>query len=295
MKKLITLISVLTLLISCTTEVELDLPQSESQIVVEGYIETGTAPFVSLTRSIPFYATIDESSLTNQLVTNADLITVSDRHGNTDTLTLKIIGNYPFFKYEADNPTIIGEEKNRYDLRIEVDGQILTSTTYIPEIIALDSTWFELEIDEDTMQLGSIHANLSDPDTLGNQYKTYFKTLGKDNRFIAPSGSTVNDRFVNGESFPFFYFRSEDPLSTDTLYEPGDPRSFYWSVGDQVVVKYATMDFNTYQFWLTRDSDQQNGGNPFSAPITTVSNIEGGLGVWSGFGVSLDTVSCTID
>ena len=285
----------LILLTSCTQEVILELPEMESQIVVAGYIETGSAPYVSLTRSIPFYQTIDENSLAEQLVTNADLVTVSDYNGNTDTLTLKLVAEYPFFKYEATNPTIIGQERNRYDLRIEVEGQVLTSSTWIPEIIQLDSTWFELEIDEDTMQLGTIHANLSDPDTLGNYYKFYSKRIGEDTRFISPAGSTVDDRLVNGESFPFFYFRSEDPLDPDTTLAPNDPRSFYWEVGDQVVVKYSTMDYNSYQFWLTKEADEQSGGSPFSAPVTTVSNINGGLGIWGGFGVSIDTVNCTID
>lgn len=294
MKNIILYLILSSILFSCTTEVQLDLPNSEPQIVVEGYIETGSAPYVSLTRSITFYSTIDENTLQDQLVDNADLVTVSDRFGNTDTLTLQISFEYPFFKYEAANPTIIGQEKSSYDLRIEVDGKVLTATTYIPEIIALDSVWFNLEIDEDSMQLGTIYGNLTDPDTLGNHYRFYSKRIGQDNRFIAPLGSVVNDRFVNGESFPFFYYRSDDPLSPDTTLAPGDPRGFHWSVGDEVVVKYSTMDYNTYQFWLTKENDQGNAGNPFSAPITTISNINGGLGTWSGFAVSLDTVVCEV-
>lgn len=295
MKKLILYFTIITSFIACTTEVELDLPQTEAQIVVEGYIETGSAPYVSMTRSIPFFATIDENSLEDQLVTNADLVTVSDAFGNTDTLTLNIVAEYPFFKYEAENPTIIGQEKNRYDLKIEVDGKILTSSTWIPEVIKLDSTWFELEIDEDTMQVGTINANLTDPDTLGNYYKFYSKRIGEDTRFISPAGSTVDDRFVNGESFPFFYFRSDDPLNPDTTLAPSNPRSFYWEVGDEVAIKYVTMDYNSFQFWLTKEADEQSGGSPFSAPVTTVSNITGGLGIWGGYGVALDTVICNID
>lgn len=292
MKKLLFYIIAIAILTSCTTEVVLDLPNNEAQIVVEGYIETGAAPYVSLTRSIPFYSTITETSLTDQLVTDADLVTVSDSHGNTDTLTLKILSTYPFFKYEADNPTIIGQEKNRYDLRVEVEGQVLTATTWIPEIIELDSTWFELEIYTDTMQLGTINANLTDPDSLGNYYKFYSKRIGEDSRFISPAGSTVDDRFVNGQSFPFFYFRSDDPISPDTTLAPNDPRAFYWEVGDQVAIKYATMDYNSYQFWMTMEADEQSGSSPFSAPVTTFSNINGGLGIWGGYGVALDTVIC---
>ena len=114
-------------------------------------------------------------------------------------------------------------------------------------------------------------------------------------RFISDVGSTVDDQFVNGQSFPFFYFRSEDPLSPDTTLEAGDPRSFYWSVGDEVVVKYATMDYTTYRFWFTKEANEQSNGSPFSAPVTTISNINGGLGVWGGYGVALDTVICEAD
>jgi hypothetical protein len=277
-------------LFSCTTEVDLDLPSTEQQIVVEGYVESGLAPYVVLSRSIPYFTVVTEETLTDLIVTDADLVEVTNQDGIVDTLTVKYdLVNYPPVYYQADNPKFLGEENGRYSLRVLADGDTMTGSTYIPSAIALDSVWYNLELGD---SLGTAYGHLSDPDSLGNYYRWYTKRLGKDGRFLCPLGGTFDDKFFNGESFDFFYYRSADPVAADD--DESGPASYHFRTGDTIAVKYATIDYDSYRFWDAIENEQGNAGNPFSAPSTTVSNIEGGLGCFTGMGIKMDTIICEV-
>ena len=47
--------AMLLMLSACTTDITLDIPAPEPKIVVEGTIEPGLPPIISLTSTIPFY------------------------------------------------------------------------------------------------------------------------------------------------------------------------------------------------------------------------------------------------
>ena len=292
MKKYLYIIAITIFCVACSEKVVLDLPGSQEKVVVEGYIESGEAPYVILTKSIPYYTPIDSNSLVELIIQDADLVTVTNQFGIVDTLTVQYnFLSYPYVYYQSSNPKFIGEEGQSYDLKVIVDTVSLSATTTITPAIPLDSVWFQIEGDLDS--LGVAYAHLTDPEELGNYYRWYTKRIGKDTRFVAPLGSVTDDKFYNGESFDFFYYREPDPFG-----EPeNDFESFYFKLGDTVAVKFVTMDYNTFNFWKTMETDFGSQGNPFAAPVTTVSNIEGdgGLGVWGGYGVAIDTFYCEID
>ncbi|MFN0274997.1 MAG: DUF4249 family protein, partial [Chitinophagales bacterium] len=74
----ISLISLLLFLFpSCEKEITLDIPQPENKLVVEGYIESGLPPFISLTQTVPFYGEINFNELDNYYAHDAEVI-VSD-------------------------------------------------------------------------------------------------------------------------------------------------------------------------------------------------------------------------
>src|SRR6188508_3317111 len=78
------LIALLLGVTSCEKNITVDLPQAESQLVVEGYVITGEKPRVHVTRSAPYFAPVDSSSLAGYLVHFA-VVTVFDGL-TTDTL-----------------------------------------------------------------------------------------------------------------------------------------------------------------------------------------------------------------
>lgn len=306
------------LLASCEKEITVDLPVTEPKVVVEGTIETGQPPIVILTRTQSYFASTSISSIASIFIQDA-VVTVDD--GSTvhvldricsdqipDSLLdeaaaatgidAALLSQASICVWTKLNNSLLGEEGRTYRLRVEADGKVLTSTTKLPNGIALDSTWFKLALrrpDDDS--LGFIWGRLSDPDTAGNAYRWYARRINlgadgepKDSRFIAPLFSVFEDRYVNGLSFDFNYNRGQVPYSD--AEDDNNEESGYFKRGDTVVVKFASIGLPEYQFYNTAYNNITSQGDVFSTPSNAQGNIEGGLGVWAGFGVRFDTVIC---
>jgi len=281
-------------LTSCERDIDIDIPDSESQIVVEGYIYKDTNAYLFLTRSSPFFAELDSSKMREFIVRGAT-ITISDGF-TTDTM---VEFEYPqYFLHFYYSPNIKGVTGRSYSLRIETNGEVLTASTYLPPPVPLDSVWWKPDGNLDS--LGFAWAHLTDPDTVGNYYRWFAKRINKytygenageqkDADFIAPLGSTFDDRFINGKSFEFPYNRGQQPNSDkeddDFMTEGG-----YYKRGDTIVVRWCTYDQANYKFWRDAESQYSSNGNPFSNPTPITGNIQGGLGIFGGYGVSYDTI-----
>jgi hypothetical protein len=284
----------LLLLTACEKNVTISLPDVEQQLVVEGYIYEDTNAYVFVTKSSPFFSELDSSTVQQYIVRGAT-ITLFDGF-TTDTLVEVEVPQYYLHFYYS--PTIKGIVGRSYALRVETNGEVVTASTYLPPSIALDSTWWKSDGNKDS--LGFAWAHLTDPDTIGNYYRWFAKRINKytygenageqkDFDFIAPLGSTFEDRFINGKSFDFAYNRGQ--LANSDKEDDGfsDERG-YFKRGDTIVIKWCTYDQANYRFWRDTEQQIQSNGNPFSNPAPIFGNIEGGLGIFGGYGVSYDTI-----
>lgn len=291
------MIAVLMLLLlqsSCEKDIHIALPPVNSEVVVEGHIETGQGAYVVLTRSSGYFDPLDTNTFINSIVKNAKVYVSDGSH--TDTLPMIVdvfpaSNNYLYttwipLYYKNSNPTVIGHTGGAYSLTVEVDGKKLHAVTTIPVPVKLDSVWFKYQPPSDS--LGFIWAHLSDPPADQNFYRWYAKRLHKDKKYLAPFGSAFNDKFINGTRFDFAYNRGEEPgsKSKDDL----NRESGYFKKGDTVVVKFCSIDFATYTFYSSYEAAAASNGNPFGAPGNVKSNIQGGLGVWGGFSATFDTL-----
>ncbi len=317
MRRTIPILTVLSLLLAaCEKEITVDLPETEARLVVEGRIEAGGSPLVILTRTQSYFAPTDVNSIASIFVSGATVV-VSDGF-TTDTLDQICSGSLTeeqillaaeatgldagllasaniciYYDIAGD---ITGVEGRSYSLAIEAEGKTVTGATTIPHHVDLDSTWFQLALQEpDDDTLGFIWARLTDPDTLGNAYRWYAKRINdnsdgedKDGSFVAPFFSVFEDRYVNGLSFNFSYNRGSDPYADDS----DDPERGYFKVGDSVVVRFASIGEKEYQFFNTYYNNVASQGDLFSNPSNARSNVSGGLGVWAGYSYSYDTVFC---
>ncbi|MES2629816.1 MAG: DUF4249 domain-containing protein [Bacteroidota bacterium] len=299
---------------SCEKEIEVELPYAEPQIVVEGKLEEGDFPQVIFTRSIAYYTNINEETLASMFVNNAS---ASIRVGNDTIPLLKIcLADIPdslldevsqqlnlppgfdkFCIYTSLDSRLKGISGKSYELIADVEGKKLTSLTTIPQAVPLDSLWFKGDNGGDT--LGYIYAQLSDPAAPGNAYRWFAQRINrylsgenageeKDLDFIAPFNSAFNDEFFNGKTFPISYNRGSRPGSEkrdDTDFERG-----YFRKGDTVVVKFTAIDDAVYQYYRSFYNSIGSSGSPFSTPANVKTNVKGGLGIWAGYGVSLDTL-----
>jgi hypothetical protein len=311
-------IAALTLLQACEREITVDLPRTEARVVVEGTIETGQPPLVILSRTQNFFDPTSLQSIAASFISEAT-VTVSD---GTTTWTLdricsslipdslledaaaatgidvNLLANANICVWTKLDGSLLGQEGRSYRLDVQTDGRNLSATTTIPQAVQLDSVWFRLALqrpNDDT--LGLIWGRLSDPDTIGNCYRVLAQRINrgpngrpKDANFVAPFFSVFEDRYFNGLSFDFNFNRGALPFSTaedDTNAERG-----FFKVGDTVVVKGVSIDFASYRFYNSLANNVATQGDVFSNPSNVISNINGGLGVWSGWAFRLDTLVC---
>ncbi len=274
---------------SCEKNITLEMPVGESKIVVEGYVFQDSVPFVFLTRNAPFFSTLDSTALQQYIIRGARVI-VSDGI-TTDTMTELNFGQVTV--YASLEPLLRGQVGRTYTLRVEADGEVVTSSTYIPQPVPLDSVWWKVQGEHDS--LGFVWAHMTEPDTIGNYYRWFAKRINhypdgeqKDDDFIAPIGSTFEDKFINGKSFDFFYNRGNEPNSTKEDDE-NEERMFF-KRGDTIIVRFCTIDRANFQFWRDEETQVSNNGNPFANPAPVSSNINGGLGVWGGYSIAYDTI-----
>ncbi len=279
---LLLVLSTALLFTSCEKNITVDLPQTPSEVVVEGYVEIGSAPYVYLSYSNNYFAPLDSESLYNFTIKGA-LVTISDGFV-TDTL-LEVIPSYGYFYVSTK---LIGTINRTYTLTVTTQkGEVVTAQTYMQTPIPLDSLWFKTQPLNDT--LGFVWARLTDPDTLGNNYRWFAKRLHKGNNYIAPFGSVFNDNFINGTTVDFGYSRGESPNNAD---DENPLASGFYKVGDTVAVKFCCIDKTSYTFWRDAETQSANNGNPFGATAPIHSGINGGLGVFCAYAASYDTVIC---
>ncbi|PCJ82078.1 MAG: hypothetical protein COA57_13670 [Flavobacteriales bacterium] len=309
-------------LFSCEKEINIKIPEYEPKLVIEGVIEssgvTGAPPIVILTKSSAYFEETDLNAIQNLFVHDA-IVTVED--GNTtstleelclndlDSTIAPLVASYfgineqdlstfnycvytvPFVDLISGNH-LKGEVGKTYKLTVESEGNTYTASTEIPQLVPLDSVWFEVQI-QDT--LGFAWARMTDPTGRGNAYRWFAKRITldangepKDDNFIAPFGSAFNDEFVDGVSFDFAYDRGHPPTGHEN--EPGEV-DHYYKIGDTIVVKFTTIDNDVYEYMRLYEVQINSNGSPFASPANVPTNIEGGaLGLWAGYGATYDTL-----
>jgi hypothetical protein len=293
-------------LISCEKNIDIELEDAERKIVVEGSIEPGQPPFILLTKTEGYFAPVDINSLKNSFVHNA-VVTVSNGTNSaqlteicTDQLdtsllpaiaeligvSLEDVKTFGFCLYSTLDQNVFGEVGKSYSLTVQSEGEILTSNTTIPVPVIMDSYWYKDQ--PGYSNYGYLWFNINDPEPLGTAYRIYTQRLGKDDRFIPANGSVFEDKFFNGLSFEAFIWRGHE-VNSNNADDFGETRD-YFKQGDTIAIKFCTIDQPHFQFWNTFEIAAFNNGNPFAAPATIATNIEGGLGVWGGYGVSYDTI-----
>ncbi|MEZ5174337.1 MAG: DUF4249 domain-containing protein [Bacteroidia bacterium] len=292
MKKLRYLIPFLlaAVLISCEREIEIDLPNDEDLVVVEGRIRPGESPVILLTRNRGFFDAVptDLEEFVNEFVIQDAQVIVSDGTQSEELqLTFDIL-HYPYIYYTGT--VVKGEIGKTYSLSINYNNKVLTAETTIPNNVAIDTSWFGLnpfDINEDS--LGVSYLQIIDPDTFGNAYRLYAKK-NSELQFFAVSGSEFNDDFINGNNVPFFAGSSDTPLAAQDSFIP---QEYFYSLGDTIYLELANIGRKEYNFYATLGAALNSNGNPFASPTLVQSNIDGGLGVWVGMSVSYDTVYAT--
>jgi len=290
------IIGIILFLFGCEKEIEVDLPNYEPKLVVEGYIEQNDYPFVMLSKSIPYFDPVDTNTLNNIMISNDEATVIVSNGEETDTLQFISFGQFKGFV----GTKFKGEVGKKYSLKVIYKNKVYYSTTTITPPVPIDSIKFYPDPEGETDTLGFLWLYAKDPDTLGNNYRIFTKTLGKDPVFVHPRISVDEDKYFNGINMEFSIYHGWNMMKANDYDEQGRDslgiKWYYFVMGETVVIKFCTMDRAHFLFWRSAEQQQNTDGNPFASPVTPYTNIKGGaLGVWGGYGVYLDTITITPD
>ncbi len=288
MKMLVVFLGMITLG-ACEMAITIHLPPSSPELVVEGYIYVGKPPVVILTHTIGFFSRVNPGIVDSSFVHGA-MVTVSEgaNSQNLREYAIDTTGGNRIFLYTADTSqpsrAFPGSPGHTYALRIQVQGQVWTASTTIPQGgDSLDSLWVIYPQAKDDSGKVVLMGEITDPPQAGNCIRYFTKT--NSGPFLPGINSAYDDELTNGTTYATTIqagFDKSDPLDSGS-------RGLF-NRGDTVTVELCNIDQATFQFWRTYDYSYANTGNPFSSPITVLGNIPGALGYWGGYEQQLKTI-----
>jgi len=270
-------------LVSCSTEIELKQAEYKQKIVVDGWLESGEFANVFLTFSSPFLTNYDSTSISKTLLKNAK-VTLTCSDGESEILTLfRVDRFFPPFVYKSIR--IKGVIGKTYYLKVEYKGQKITATTSIPEPPNIQDLQMIAESDSSGKLEFTVQPLASEKMRLFVQ----IKSLMADNNFHPvkfplfqiPAGESIQTIHIERCSETNMYL-----TNTDNDKYKGWGRYVY-SLNDTILVKIGSVDVESYQVLKSIVADESVRSNPFafnSAGIQT--NIVGGIGRWTGIGLS---------
>ncbi|MDO4161091.1 MAG: DUF4249 family protein [Prevotellaceae bacterium] len=276
MRYIILFIVIALFVTACSIE---DDTYSNSEVVVEGWIDNGKFPIVILSRTVPIsseYHSIDDLS---DYIERWATVTVND--GEQDVV---LVGRYDdnyFPPYIYTTSEMRGVTGRTYNLTIDcLDGIHVEATTSIPPVATVDSFCIEPVETNDTLR--QLYGYISRPFGNTMYYKFFTHVLEKRYYYMSSYLGITNSDLLPANGKMAVY---QGRINIEKDFNP------YFSVGDTVMVKFAQIDSMAYSFWRDFEDMTTLSRNPLF-PVTNNlnSNIKGGLGYWFGYGSSFYSV-----
>lgn len=257
---------------ACTED---DFITADPQLVVEGWIDSDGFPVVILTTTLPISNEYcDYNSLEQHLVKWAK-VTVSD--GEQEVILTGKVDNDYYPPYVYTTGQLRGVAGKRYRLTVEYDNFHAEAETVIPSPVPIDSFQIEQAGGDSLYQVTACFSHKPNEE---NRYKFFVYT----DRDAYTSFSSAYLGLVNGETAGS-YLRI--PVYRSHTLEHWEDYTPYFSLGETVTIKLATLDSISYSFWETYEELTALSRNPFFSLTENLnSNIQGGLGYWIGYGTT---------
>lgn len=251
------LIFTFALLSSCSLKKNIDivLPDYASQPVVECYIEPGKPYRLALIESVDYFSSPSYPAIKDALV-------IITHNGVSDTLVYtfpldKLDGKY--YNYVGDTTKKVPYDYNSpFTLYIKDNkGRILTSTTYIPKPVVIDSVWFDFN--NKGRATSSIRFQDANP-FMEDYYR--FLVIVNPGLFTEKGDITFSDELITSSTIQ---------ITSRTTVEPG--------FIDMYLMHLTPEHYNYIQ---STDNAWEANVNPFAQPSAVKSNINGGIGIFTG-------------
>ncbi len=301
------------LLISCTKEVKIDIPNYEEKIVVEGRIYTNQFPVVLLSRTQNIYSSTDLSAYLGSFILDAEVyMTIDGDSIQIFPMAMNELPDESLFRvseilelnpdetillpikvYSTTDSNFVGKLSKKHRLSIFHEGKYISGETQLLPAISLSNLIWKPEIANP--DYGRTVASFIDPPTGYDAYFWEVKRIHEfegapiDQCYKRPSGGYIRDKYWNGTYRTLDY---SNPLKRkDTTHLEEYKR--YFRKYDQVVVRFSKIEYSIYEFFRTRREQIENQGSPFASPLNVKTNLIGpAVGIWAGFSPYYDTLYC---
>lgn len=270
-------------LLSCEKDIDIDLKESEPRLVVDGSIENGTAPFITLNWSLDYFGKISPQILLSSFVRRAE-VAIIEANRSYRLREDSIAAGPGAFLYFYTTDSLKGKLNTRYQLNIQAEGQTYTSATTIPLITRqIDSLWWEkAPLIDDTNRVRMM-IRATDKPGFGDYIRYFTKTNSQP--FFPGFNSVFDDQFIDGKTYTIQVDRGLNKNADNS------DEDLYFTRGDTATLKLCNIDRATYDFWRTFEFNFQSIGNPFSSPTKTLGNISNGaLGYFGGYAAQYRTL-----
>ena len=265
------------LFISCEKEIQIDVPPTESQLVIEAYINdynpllnyciiSKTLDYFNPDLTLPAIQGAEVYVLEGEVIANDTIWDFGNKRKWTEIAPDYAPGLYTDF-------TTIGRPGKLYKIEIEAEGKKIEGITSIAKPVPIDSITFSYRLvnsagQADTSAFMSVH--FFEPVELGNAYQAMYRVVP--DSFVLLWGDLgdgnfpFDDRFINGASRSLNYSR--------TL-----------RVGERIHFFLNSIDRRAFVFWDSYNTVRSNGG-PFATPAALKSTVSNAIGSFTGYGVS---------
>jgi hypothetical protein len=263
-------------LAACEKEIKINIPASKEELVVEASINqlSSTLNYVILSKTMDYF----NPSLSLLAVRNAKVFITEGNIVGNDTI-YNIANQTQFFDLVDSlfpgiyvNPLFTGKVETPYKLDVElVDGRKITSKTFIPKPVVIDSMhyWFEPN-NKDTNAYFYLQWQ-DGPEQ--NNYRVVLK------RGFIP--------FLSGWGYGDRFYSFDDALINN------QPRPFLmlnpFKYGDTVNIYLSQIGRPEYLFWDSFRNAANNGG-PFATPVSVKSNVTGAIGSFTGYALTQEQI-----
>ena len=252
-------------LASCIETVDpKDIGGSEEKVVVNGFLSPDdTVVSIEVSRSKPVIGKHQNLSKYDYIINNATVL-LENEAGDVATLNY----NTQSYKYEtapANMPIVSGQS---YYLTVQVGGKSYTASCQIPKA-----------------KVGNISFKRQGSGTSSSQLSFSFDDIEGEDSYYRIGGSMIDD-FSN---YPLYFdlqgFQTDAAGDGSRITATAD---YSFRQADSVEIRVANVEEILYRYQYS--SYNYYGDDPFSEPVIYPSNIEGGLGIFAGYQLTLQKI-----
>ncbi|MBO5917075.1 MAG: DUF4249 family protein [Bacteroidales bacterium] len=247
----------------------------QEDIIVEGWIESGSGPVVILTKSMILEEM--QSQTEGDVLLPWAKVTISD---GTDSVVLTGGINHDYFPpYVYTTSHMKGEAGKTYWLRVEYGNRVATAKTTIPYPQALEG----LHVSKASDSLYQITASFIDNPLSKDYYLFQTRIFNKESRYYPAFLGLIDDELLKGDAV----YRHQVQPGIHFMTAGVDNYHPYYKEGDSVLIKFSKIDALSYRVQQSINEIVAFSSNPaFVTDLDLYSNIDGGSGFWCGYGVT---------